>query len=50
LRYWVMRAGDVLLLATFRCPSDRAERDIGGVEGVLQTLRLEPPAPQGKPH
>jgi hypothetical protein len=45
LRYWVMRAGDVLLLATFRCPSDRAEVDIGSVEGVLQTLRLEPGAP-----
>lgn len=50
LRYWVMRAGDVLLLATFRCPTDRAEADIGGVEGVLQSLRLEAPAPQGKPH
>ncbi len=50
LRYWVMRAGDVLLLATFRCPTDRAEADIGGVEGVLQSLRLEPSAPQGKPH
>lgn len=44
LRYWVMRAGDVLLLATFRCPNDRADADIGGVEGVLQSLRLEPPA------
>lgn len=50
LRYWVMRAGDVLLLATFRCPTDRAEADIGGVEGVLQSLRLEPQTPQGKPH
>lgn len=50
LRYWVMRAGEVLLLATFRCPTDRAEADIGSVEGVLQTLRLEPPAPRGKPH
>jgi hypothetical protein len=50
LRYWVMRAGDVLLLATFRCPSDRSEADIGGVEGVLQSLRLEPPVPPGKPH
>ncbi len=50
LRYWVMRAGDVLLLATFRCPTDRAEADIGGVEGVLQSLRVEPAAPPGKPH
>ncbi len=50
LRYWVMRAGDVLLLATFRCPSDRSEADIGGVEGVLQSLRLEPPAAPAKPH
>lgn len=50
LRYWVMRAGDVLLLATFRCPSDRAEADIGSVVGVLQSLRLEPGEPQGKPH
>jgi hypothetical protein len=48
LRYWVMRAGDVLLLATFRCPTDRAEADIGGVEGVLQSLKLEPSAPPGK--
>lgn len=51
LRYWVMRAGDVLLLATFRCPSDRAQADIGGVEGVLQSLRLEaPPMAAAKPH
>ena len=45
LRYWVMRAGDVLLLATFRCPADRPEADIGGVETVLQSLRRERPAP-----
>ena len=47
LRYWVLRAGDVLLLATFRCPADRAEADIGGVETVLQSLRREsePPKP-----
>jgi hypothetical protein len=47
LRYWVMRAGDVLLLATFRCPADQADADIGGVETVLQSLRLEtePPKP-----
>lgn len=44
LRYWVMRAGDVLLLATFRCPSERADDDIASVEGVLNSLRLEPPA------
>ena len=44
LRYWVMRAGDVLLLATFRCPPDRAEADIESVEGVLHSLRLVPPA------
>jgi hypothetical protein len=50
LRYWVVRAGDVLLLATFRCPPDRAEAEIGSVEGVLQSLRLEPGAPPGKPH
>lgn len=51
LRYWVMRAGDVLLLATYRCPSSQAEADIGGIEGVLQTLRLAGPgqAP-AKPH
>jgi len=49
LRYWVVRAGEVLLLATFRCPNDRAGADIGRVEGVLQTLRLEPPA-AAKPH
>lgn len=47
LRYWVVRAGEVLLLATFRCPSERAGADIVSVEGVLQTLRVEPPA---KPH
>jgi hypothetical protein len=40
LRYWVMRAGDVLLLATYRCPSGDAGADISGIEGVLQTLRL----------
>jgi len=45
LRYWVMRAGDVLLLATFRCPADRPEADIGGDETVLQSLRRERPAP-----
>jgi hypothetical protein len=45
LRYWVMRAGDVLLLATFRCPVDRADADIRGVETVLQSLRRESPAP-----
>jgi hypothetical protein len=50
LRYWVVRAGDVLLLATFRCPPDRAEAEIGSVEGVLQSLRLEPGARPGKPH
>lgn len=50
LRYWVVRAGDVLLLATFRCPPDRAAAEIGSVEGVLQSLRLEPTAPPGKPH
>ena len=49
LRYWVVRAGDVLLLATFRCPTDRAAADIGGVEGVLQSLRLEPPAAPATP-
>jgi hypothetical protein len=48
LRYWVVRAGDVLLLATFRCPNDRAEADIGAVEGVLQSLRRERPA--ARPH
>lgn len=50
LRYWVVRAGEVLLLATFRCPSELAGADIVSVEGVLQTLRVEPPAPAGKPH
>jgi hypothetical protein len=50
LRYWVVRAGEVLLLATFRCPADRSEAEIGSVEGVLQTLRLEAEAPPGKPH
>ena len=50
LRYWVVRAGDVLLLATFRCPAGYANEEIGSVEGVLQSLKLEPPAPQGKPH
>jgi len=49
LRYWVVRAGEVLLLATFRSPSGRAEADLGGVEGVLQSLRLEPPEPESKP-
>lgn len=44
LRYWVMRAGDVLLLATYRSPSDRAEADMGSIESVLQSLRLEPAA------
>jgi hypothetical protein len=51
LRYWVMRAGEVLLLATFRCPTERADADIGVVEGVLRSLRLEPAAPPvAKPH
>lgn len=50
LRYWVMRAGDVLLLATFRSPSERAEAEMGTVEGVLQSLRLEPAAAPAKPH
>ena len=47
LRYWVMRAGEVLLLATFRCPSGRPDADIAGVEGVLKSLRLESPAEPG---
>lgn len=50
LRYWVMRAGDVLLLATFRCPPDRGDADLGSVEGVLQSLRVEPSPPPSKPH
>lgn len=50
LRYWVVRAGEVLLLATFRCPAERAEAEIGSVEGVLQSLRLEAEAPRGKLH
>src|SRR6185503_1162115 len=50
LRYWVMRAGDVLLLATFRSPIDRAEAEMGTVESVLQSLRLEPAAAPAKPH
>jgi len=46
LRYWVMRAGDVLLLATFRCPGERPDADLAGVESVLQSLRRETePAP-----
>lgn len=46
LRYWVMRAGDVLLLATFRCPDERPDADMASVESVLQSLRLETePAP-----
>jgi hypothetical protein len=53
LRYWVVRAGDVLLLATYRCPTSLGGADLGGIEGVLQTLRLEgssAPAPASKPH
>lgn len=50
LRYWVVRAGDVLLLATLRSPLDRADDDIAGVEGVLQSLRLESEPPPAKPH
>lgn len=50
VRYWVMRSGDVLLLATFRCPPGHAEADMGGIEGVLQSLRVEPAAAAGKPH
>ena len=51
LRYWVMRAGDVLLLATYRCPSSQVDDEIGGIESVLQTLRLERSAPaQARPH
>ena len=51
LRYWVMRAGDVLLLATYRCPSTQAEVEIGGIETVLQSLRREAQGQaSGKPH
>jgi len=47
LRYWVMRAGDVLLLATFRCPEERPDADRADVESVLQSLRRETePPPQ----
>ena len=41
LRYWVLRAGEALLLATFRCPSERPDADIAQVEGVLKSLKLE---------
>jgi hypothetical protein len=41
LRYWVMRAGDVLLLATFRAPEEHPDDDMPGVESVLQSLRVE---------
>jgi hypothetical protein len=51
LRYWVVRAGDVLLLATYRCPSTQADVEIGGIEGVLQTLRLaDSQQAPAKPH
>jgi hypothetical protein len=45
LRYWVMRAGDVLLLATFRCPDQRPDADLAEVEHVLQSLRRETAPP-----
>ncbi|MGH7004599.1 MAG: hypothetical protein ACREIP_11680 [Alphaproteobacteria bacterium] len=41
LRYWVLRARDVLLLATFRCPAERPDADIAAVETVLKSLRRE---------
>lgn len=50
LRYWVLRAGEALLLATFRCPSERPDADIAAVEGVLKGLKLElEPAPATAP-
>ena len=50
LRYWVMRAGDVLLLATFRCPAEQPDAEIAGVETVLQSLRRETEAPPPVTH
>ena len=51
LRYWVLRAGDVLLLSTFRCPAEQGDSDIAAVETVLKSLKHEAEAePQSKPH
>ena len=50
LRYWVMRAGDVLLLATFRCPDERPDADLAEVETVLQSLRRETAPPPSVTH
>lgn len=49
LRYWILRAGEVLLLATFRTPRERPDADFAEAGGVLDTLRLET-APARKTH
>lgn len=45
MRYWVLRAGQDLILATYRTPANQAEADIAAVEGVLKSLKLETEAP-----
>ena len=45
LRYWVLRAGDALLLATFRCPAQRPDGEIDAVVTVLKSLKHEAMAP-----
>jgi len=41
LRYWVLRAGEALLLATFRCPAERPDAEIDAVVTVLKSLKHE---------
>ncbi|MCW5773532.1 MAG: hypothetical protein KIT16_17955 [Rhodospirillaceae bacterium] len=49
LRYWILRAGEVLLLATFRTPRERPDVDFAEAGRVLESLHLEGVAP-AKPH
>jgi hypothetical protein len=46
IRYWILRAGGTLLLATFQTPLDKPDADLDGVNGVLDSLRLEDPLPE----
>jgi hypothetical protein len=42
-RYWIMRGGETLLLASLRASGAGPEADLEGAEDVLRSLRLEPP-------
>jgi hypothetical protein len=53
LRYWILRAGEVLLLVTLRNPLERPDGNIAEVGNVLESLRLEDeaaPTPPARPH